>query len=67
MFWILLGATGCVLTGLEAVTKKTLPATFTGILFALWFIAVAGIFYSYSNGHFGGREYWEFNPVFALL
>lgn len=31
-----------------------------------WFIALVGIFYSYFTGDFGGREYWEFNPKWAL-
>ena len=34
--------------------------------FTLWIIALTGIFYSYFIGDFGGREYWEFNPVWAL-
>ena len=34
--------------------------------FSLWLIALLGIFYSYFTGDFGGREYWEFNPVWAL-
>ena len=34
--------------------------------FTLWIIALTGIFYSYFTGDFGGREYWEFNPVWAL-
>ena len=36
------------------------------IHFTLWIIALTGIFYSYFTGDFGGREYWEFNPVWAL-
>ncbi len=32
----------------------------------LWSIALLGIFYSYFIGDFGGREYWEFNPIWAL-
>ena len=33
---------------------------------ALWVIALIGIFYSYFTGDFGGREYWEFNPIWAV-
>ena len=32
----------------------------------LWVTALIGIFYSYFTGDFGGREYWEFNPIWAL-
>lgn len=32
----------------------------------LWVFALLGIFYSYFTGDFGGREYWEFNPIWAL-
>lgn len=32
----------------------------------LWLVALTGIFYSYYTRDFGGREYWEFNPVWAI-
>lgn len=32
----------------------------------LWVVALLGIFYSYVVGDFGGREYWEFNPKWAI-
>lgn len=31
-----------------------------------WTIALIGIFYSYATNDFGGREYWEFNPIWAI-
>ncbi|MCC7465701.1 MAG: cbb3-type cytochrome c oxidase subunit I [Saprospiraceae bacterium] len=66
MLWILMGATGCVytcLSMLDNLYSRGLAAQAQGWL---WAIAAAGIFWSYSKGHFGGREYWEFNPVWAL-
>mgnify|MGYP000007534726 FL=1 len=50
-----------------AKMKTTRFGTFLQHLhFSLWVIALLGIFYSYFTGDFGGREYWEFNPVWAL-
>lgn len=64
---------GIITAGLGFVTliiakmKTTRFGTFLQYLhFSLWIIALLGIFYSYFTGNFGGREYWEFNPVWAL-
>ena len=64
---------GIITAGLGFVTliiakmKTTRFGTFLQYLhFSLWIIALLGIFYSYFTGDFGGREYWEFNPVWAL-
>ena len=64
---------GIITAGLGFVTliiakmKTTRFGTFLQYLhFSLWLIALLGIFYSYFTGDFGGREYWEFNPVWAL-
>ena len=55
------------LTLIIAKMKTTRFGTFLQYLhFSLWIIALLGIFYSYFTGDFGGREYWEFNPVWAL-
>jgi len=55
------------LTLIIAKMKTTRFGTFLQYLhFLLWVIALIGIFYSYFTGDFGGREYWEFNPVWAL-
>ncbi len=55
------------LTLIIAKMKTTRFGTFLQYLhFSLWVIALLGIFYSYFTGDFGGREYWEFNPVWAL-
>ena len=64
---------GIITAGLGFVTliiakmKTTCFGTFLQYLhFLLWVIALIGIFYSYFTGDFGGREYWEFNPIWAL-
>jgi len=64
---------GIITAGLGFVTliiakmKTTRFGTFLQYLhFSLWVIALLGIFYSYFTGDFGGREYWEFNPIWAL-
>ena len=55
------------LTLIIAKMKTTRFGIFLQYLhFSLWVIALLGIFYSYFTGDFGGREYWEFNPVWAL-
>jgi nitric oxide reductase subunit B len=66
MFWILLGATGCVYSGLAFFYKFESPNPIARTQWFLWIIAIGGIFYSYTKGDFGGREYWEFNPIWAL-
>ncbi len=67
MFWILMGATGCVYSGLEtlALFKPTSKAL-ARVQWFLWVIAIVCIMFAYMAGNFGGREYWEFNPIFAL-
>jgi nitric oxide reductase subunit B len=66
MFWIILGSTGCVYSGLELYTKKNVTNNLSILQWILWLIAICGIFYSYFTENFGGREYWEFNPIWAL-
>lgn len=66
IFWILLSATGCVYNGLRIASKRQ-PSLNIGIVhWVLWLVAIAGIFTSYFLKRFGGREYWEFPPVWAL-
>jgi nitric oxide reductase subunit B len=65
MFWILMGATGGVYCSLEKLTGKR--AGILGFIqWCLWIVAATGIFYSYLHKTFGGREYWEFDPIWAL-
>lgn len=66
MFWIIIGATGCVYNGLKLATGNMISARMAFAQWVLWIIAVVGIFVSYFTHQFGGREYWEFNPVWAL-
>ncbi len=66
MFWIILGATGCVYSSLHQIYRRHSINRLAKIQGLLWLIAIVGIFYSYLKGDFGGREYWEFNPVWAL-
>lgn len=55
------------LTLIIAKRKTTRFGTLLQYLhFSLWIIALLGIFYSYLTGDYGGREYWEFNPFWAL-
>lgn len=65
MFWIVLGSTGCVYYGIssEANAKIKKLAVFQ---YTFWIIAILGICLSYFTKNFGGREYWEFNPIWAL-
>lgn len=67
VFWILLGATGIVLTYIQTHTGRALR--FPLLVRAQWFLfaaAIAAILLSYALGVFGGREYWEFPPVFGI-
>lgn len=66
MFWIILGATGGVYAGLSKLSKVPLIPWIAKTQLGLWILALTGIFYSYFTGDFGGREYWEFNPIWAL-
>ena len=66
VFWIILGATGCVYCGLSEFVKAEKNGVSKKIQWVLWLIAIAGVYYSYFNKQFGGREYWEFNPIWAI-
>lgn len=67
VFWILTGAIGTVVAYQNEHTKT--KSSFSGLLKAQWFIltiSIIAILISYFLGIFGGREYWEFHPFFAL-
>ncbi len=66
MFWILLGATGSVYCALQQLVGGWMSKPAAQAQWALWAIAIGGIFFSYLNRSFGGREYWEFSPAWAL-
>lgn len=67
LFWILIGSTGVVYFGLGQLSGLHLKKSFRIVHASLWILALAGVFYSYICGHFGGREYWEFPPVVSIL
>lgn len=67
IFWIILGATGGVMTYLQQHTGRPLYSNRLAIAqWSLFLIAIIAILASYCMGVFGGREYWEFNPWLAL-
>lgn len=67
VFWIIFAAIGSVLSYLQQYTGKNIfSPLLLKIQFGLFTIAVLAILISYCFGVFGGREYWEFHPLFAL-
>jgi len=66
MFWIILGATGCIYNGMKIYITHVKTKIIGIIQWILWLVAIAGIITSYFIKDFGGREYWEFNAVWAL-
>ncbi len=66
MFWIILGATGCVYNGMKILTNNSKIKVIAIVQWGLWIVAIIGIMRSYFIKDFGGKEYWEFNPVWAL-
>ncbi|MEO6133509.1 MAG: cbb3-type cytochrome c oxidase subunit I [Ginsengibacter sp.] len=67
VFWIILGAMASVLTYLQEHSGKKIKYPF--LLKLQYFLLIAtlvSILISYCIGIFGGREYWEFHPLFAL-
>lgn len=66
MFWIIIAASGCVYVGMATLSRRKPIKIIAKIQLLLWITALLGIGYSYLIGDFGGREYWEFNPVWAL-
>lgn len=67
VFWIILAAMGAVLSflqedrGRKLRNQKLIKCQF--FFFAISFIS---ILISYAYGVFGGREYWEFHPLFSI-
>ncbi|MFA6517202.1 MAG: cbb3-type cytochrome c oxidase subunit I [Bacteroidia bacterium] len=66
LFWILLGGTGCIYAALDYLAPGRVSVKMAKLQFAIWIGSIAIILWSYLNGSYGGREYWEFNPVYAL-
>lgn len=68
VFWILFTATGSVLIYLREYTgRKVFADWLSRLQLGLFFLAALLILSSYVLGIFGGREYWEFPPVLAIL
>ena len=65
LVWILLAASGAVYVALNLLTKNDLNRKWQGISYILWLFGMAGVFYSYFNQKFGGREYWELPPIWS--
>ncbi|HTO15182.1 MAG TPA: cbb3-type cytochrome c oxidase subunit I [Edaphocola sp.] len=67
VFWILMIATGSVLTYLaEGKERSPLQNKLMKWQYFLFTCSFISILISYCFGVFGGREYWEFNPVFSI-
>ncbi|MBI1837631.1 MAG: cbb3-type cytochrome c oxidase subunit I [Flavobacteriia bacterium] len=66
MFWIMLGAIGCVYSGLQKIKQTKTILFLSKLQWVFLIIAIIGIFQSYLTKKFGGREYWEFDPIWAL-
>lgn len=65
-FGVVLGGLACVTLAIQKETVKRISFNLLKIHLFLWLITLVGIFYSYFTGDFGGREYWEFKPIWAL-
>ncbi|MBK6522155.1 MAG: cbb3-type cytochrome c oxidase subunit I [Sphingobacteriaceae bacterium] len=66
IFWIILGATGCIYNGLKQHTTEGSTYKIAIVQWILWITSIIGIAVSYFIKDFGGREYWEFNPIWAF-
>lgn len=66
LFWIILGACGSIYKALEILSNKNLNTNSTKLQWGLMIFALMGIIYSYFTKDFRGKEYWEFNPIWAL-
>ncbi len=67
LFWILLSSIGGNLSYLQEYTQQSIR--FPLLLKTQWFLFILTIIVilaSYILGFFGGREYWEFNPLLAI-
>ncbi|MFV0304062.1 MAG: cbb3-type cytochrome c oxidase subunit I [Moheibacter sp.] len=63
---IISAGVGFVSLILQKVRTTSYGIRLQKIQLSLWMIALAGIFFSYFTKDFGGREYWEFNPIWAI-
>ncbi|MBL0254806.1 MAG: cbb3-type cytochrome c oxidase subunit I [Chitinophagaceae bacterium] len=67
VFWIIFGAACCVLTYVkEYVAGNLFSWKILKLAYVIFLFSTIIILSSYVYGIFGGREYWEFNPVLAI-
>lgn len=67
VFWIILTAMGSVLSFLQEERGERLKyPLLTKWQLYIFIISFSAILVSYFFGMFGGREYWAFNPLFAI-
>lgn len=67
VFWIIMASTGTVIAYLQQYSgRKLFSVKLVKIQYYLFLISILGILTSYCYGIFGGREYWEFHPAFAV-
>ena len=67
IFWIILAAMGTVLIYLQQYTKRKLYSPLLlKVQYLLFAISICAILISYCAHLFGGREYWECHPAFAI-
>jgi len=67
VFWILFAAMGSTLIYLKEHFGEIYSKTLTKIQLGVFLIAIILILGCYFFGFFGGREYWEFPPILAIL
>ncbi len=67
VFFILIGASGCVYSGLNFIAPNKIKKPISFIQLGLWLIAIFLILFAYLNSEFGGREYWEFPPKYSII
>lgn len=68
VFWIILAAMGSVLSFLQQHREEKLKYGFlVKWQFFMFLFSFTAILISYCFGIFGGREYWEFHPVFSVF
>lgn len=67
VFWIIMAAMGAVLTYTQQYNRTSIKSYFLlQVQFYLFIITSISILVSYFFSVFGGREYWEFHPLFAI-
>lgn len=66
LYWILSSCIYAVYTGIRKLSPLAPSDFWIKIQFSLWILAIIGSLHAYTTGDFGGREYWEFNPIWSI-